>query len=207
MLVVVPWVLAVSATALAVRLSARYHKLTDEIVEHRRNDQHVRRGDYIPTFLAQSTAGLPLTVGSMPDTMGRQVLFFLTSTCPYCKATLPAWAAITGKLSRSPNRLQVIGVTSDSDSLASRFSDSAHLSFPLVSFGSRKLMKLAHGGNVPQTIVIDSDGRVLYSRSGAITTQPAIDSVLFAATAPLPAAKRLPSLVGTAKVLTVPASN
>src|SRR5690606_10199908 len=51
------------------------------------------RGLYVPTFAASAIQGGRLTVGEgAPGSC--QVLLIFTTTCPYCRASIPAWKSL-----------------------------------------------------------------------------------------------------------------
>jgi len=140
----------------------------------------------VPAFVGASVKGDSLTVGQRPP-HERQVLFFLTSTCPYCRETLPHWKQLAERLStsrRTSPRVQVVALTTDSMRTAAAYAESNQLSFPLVPFPTPKFISLYRAFSVPQTVAIDSDGRVLFSRSGVINTRLVLDSVIAAVLKP-----------------------
>ncbi|MEO5590248.1 MAG: hypothetical protein ABIS03_11730 [Gemmatimonadaceae bacterium] len=60
----------------------------------------------------------------------------------------------------------------------------SQLPFPLVPLEGMRLVSMYRAFVVPQTIVIDNDGRVLFARHGVINTRQALDSVVAAALKP-----------------------
>jgi peroxiredoxin len=190
-----PWVLAAVSTGLLVTVTHKYETLSDQIAEHRRNDMHLRRGEYFPTFTATAVDGSPQVVGESAHAGDRQVIILLTSTCPYCKRTLPTWKTLAGKLdSVSHPNVRVFALTTDSAQIAVSFAKSHDLGFRLIPFAQPKQARLSHAFTVPQTLVVNHEGLVLYSRIGVIDTQVAMDSVLAAITAPDPPPRRSPTV-------------
>jgi len=86
----------------------------------------------------------------------------------------------------SSPRVQVVALTTDSMRAAAAYAESNQLPFPLVPFTTPKIISLYRAFSVPQTVVIDSNGRVLFSRNGVINTKQALDSVVAAAVKPEP---------------------
>ncbi|UCD24379.1 MAG: TlpA family protein disulfide reductase [Gemmatimonadota bacterium] len=110
-----------------------------------------------------------------------QILFVFTTTCQYCKASLPAWKQIAAELAAS-ERAEVVGVSIDSVEPTRRYLVEHGIELPVVSFTDRRLLALYRAGTTPQTLIIDADGRVGYSHLGAVTDPLVIDSILNAAT-------------------------
>lgn len=194
LLKLVPWAFAAVSTGLLVTVTRKYETLSGQIVDHRRNDMHLRRGEYMPKFAGTTVEGAPRIVGQSARPGDRQVIFFLTSTCPYCKKTLPTWKALAAKLDSTRHaNVRVFALTTDSLNIASDFARTHDLGFRLIPFPEPKLARLSHAYTVPQTLVVNHQGRVLYSRLGVMDTRVALDSVLAAVTAPDPRPARTPT--------------
>lgn len=132
-------------------------------------------GIFLPTFQASSLDGRIATIGESPDG-GRQVLFIFTHTCPYCRASLPAWRQIADSLAESG--VGVYGISLDSAHQTRAYVAENGLSFPVVHFPLRKLAVLYRTRTVPQTMVVDGEGRVVFARTGVVSDGPTVDSVL-----------------------------
>lgn len=183
---VIPWVLLSLSAIVLVALGVKYRTLREDFVEHRRADTRLQRGAYVPSFTGLSTGGDSVAVGNA-FSGERQVLIFLTSTCPFCRETLPAWKGMAGRLSDSSfvgQGVRVLGLTTDSLSDATKHAEANDLPFPLVPFPNRNLVSLYRGFTVPQTIVVDAEGRVIFARHGVIRTAQAVDSILAALAPP-----------------------
>jgi|SRR5258708_6973349 len=134
-------------------------------------------GIFVPTFRAAALRGDSLTVGEMRGS-GRQVVFVLTTTCPYCRASLPAWRKITSDADTvRSTHVEVLGISWDSIEPTRRYAADHGLRFPIVRFPERKLGVLYRARAVPVTIVLDSMGRVLFGHVGVLTDALARDSV------------------------------
>ncbi|MEP6507759.1 MAG: redoxin domain-containing protein [Gemmatimonadales bacterium] len=170
--------LAISCVAIAL-LTRHTHELRVSFLDHRRRETEATRGDYLPTFVARTTTGDSVVIGKLDDSTARQVVFIMTSTCPYCRKTIPSWRRIASRLSGSPtHNIAVLALTPDSARNAKWFGDFEKFAFPLVIFPDRKLVALSRATVVPQTLVLNSDGRVLYSKTGEITSKLMEDSVV-----------------------------
>lgn len=137
-------------------------------------------GMYVPSFDAISVDGaLELTVGAMPDD-DRQLIFVFTTTCPYCRASLPAWQRIDSLLGPDTT-IAVLGVSLDGP-LETRAYVSEHaLRFPVVTFPDGRTRRVYRARTVPQVLVVGAGGRIAYVRRGSLDTGIAVDSVIHAA--------------------------
>ena len=125
-----------------------------------------------------TVAGDTVKVGSAADG-GRQVLFFLTTTCPYCVQSLQGWRQLAGA-AQSLNGVAVFGVSLDSLRQTRLYAERHKLAFPVLLFPEPKLAFIYRAQRVPVTMVLDSVGRILYSRVGLFEGLSASDSVLSA---------------------------
>ncbi len=157
-------------------LSSRYESL-------RERTQWPHAGYAVPTFRATTLAGDTLTLGESAPGQ-RQLLFVFDTECPYCLATLPAWKRIASALNDADPDVQVVGVSLDSADLARSYQEEHDLPFPVITFPSRKLQQLYRAGRIPLIVLLDAEGRTLYSRLGQLDVGPAVDSVLAAAGLP-----------------------
>lgn len=176
----------VLALGLVVILGRRLDALGAEYHKVRRLASRLHAGSVVPAFRAATLDGDSVTIGEAPGPDTRQVLFVLTTTCPYCKATLPVWARIADSLNRLPNHaIQVIAISLDSVEATRRYVAENGLAYPVVTFPTPKLKRLYRAGTIPETVVLDKDGRVLHARTGLLTVPAVLDSIYKAATLPL----------------------
>ncbi len=179
-----PWLIALACVVMIAGLLKRTSDVKAQYASHRADDERLRRGDFVPAFASLATNGDSLVLGSAPS--GRtQIVIILTSTCPYCQATLPMWRALSDAVATDSRfaSVDVIAVTTDSMHIASNYANAVALPFPLVPFPELRLLSLYRGSLVPQTVVVGHDGRVQYARHRVIETRAAIDSLLAAAVA------------------------
>lgn len=172
----------VAALALVVVLARQNQALSAQTVNLRRQMTQPVPGLALPTFRTATLSGDSVTVGERADG-GRQVLFVFTTTCPYCRASIPAWKRIAAAADSMAPPLSAVayGVVLDSSDAAARQYVAAHaLTYPVLRFPSRKLGAMYRTRNVPATLVLDAEGRVLYAKMGVLTDPAAVDSVLFA---------------------------
>ena len=131
---------------------------------------------YVPAVTLSAVTGDSVLLGGPP--LGHaQVLFVFSTTCQYCKASLPAWKQIAAELAASEG-IQVVGVSIDSVEPTRRYLVEHGIELPVVSFTDRRLLAMYRAGTTPQTLITDADGRVGYSHLGAVTEPVVIDSIL-----------------------------
>ncbi|MEO8451308.1 MAG: TlpA disulfide reductase family protein [Gemmatimonadota bacterium] len=184
-----------SACALAVALGTRVIGINKAYAElkHRASEPH--QGYAVPAFVARTLGGDTLTVGESGDPSVRQVLFVLTTTCPYCKATLPVWAALADSLQRGFRHVRVMALSLDSLGKTAAYAAEHRIRYPVATFPTDKLRRLYRAGSVPQTVVLNAMGEVLYAHVGKLTAGPALDSIYQAV------ARRIPAVSAAAGAL------
>ena len=170
------------AAALAVVLAMQNRALRADYAALRERTALPHPGLYVPTFQTTTAGGQPVTIGEAAES-GRQLLFVFNTTCPYCRASLPAWNRIAASLdSAGEPAVAVYGISLDSAEETRRYVAEHGLTFPVVRFPQRKLSVLYRTGIVPQVLVLDQGGQVVYARAGVLEERAARDSVIAAAT-------------------------
>ena len=132
----------------------------------------------VPAFDAATLAGDSVRIGESREGSA-QILFFFTSTCPHCKATLPAWNRIASEAGRQ-GEVAIYGIQLDSAQSGLEYAEAHGLGFPLVTLPDPRIRQWYRVRLVPTTVVLDRTGLVIYARGGEITAQETIDSVLAA---------------------------
>lgn len=142
-------------------------------------DQHLRAlervmspyaGMYLPP------AELPwIEGGTVAVAQGSpQVLFYLTTSCPYCRRSLDAWTTLQARLNE--HGIQGIAISvSSSDSTAAYAAE--HGLERVVVLDDRRLEELYRTYQVPTFIVVDSAGRIAHAHRGTLLPGPALDSI------------------------------
>lgn len=87
--------------------------------------------------------------------------------------------------------VQLLGVVLDPEGPVAAYRRAHGLQFPVLSFPEAKLQRLYRARSVPLIVLLDREGRVLYSRVGALEEPAAIDSVLAALYGPATASERV----------------
>ncbi|MDP9348514.1 MAG: TlpA family protein disulfide reductase [Gemmatimonadota bacterium] len=135
-------------------------------------------GMWVPTFRAATLAGDSVTIGETPEGR-RQVLFFFTTICPYCKSSLPAWKELAATLDTlTTPKVEVYGVSLDSVDVTREYAVEHELPYPVLFFPEEKLSRIYRAGTVPLTAVLDEQGRMVHARLGEISERASIDSVV-----------------------------
>lgn len=187
----------VAATVLVVVLAQQKRTLITEVEQARRQLRQAATepipGMYVPAFQATTLEGAPATIGEVQGE-GRQVLLMYTTTCPYCLSSLPAWKQVAAAADTLTGvRASVYGVSLDSADVTQQYIAQHRLPYPTVRFPSTKFAGMYRAGSVPLTLVLDEQGRTIYSRTGELKDPAAIDSVIAAIRwRPEPAAAEAP---------------
>ena len=133
-----------------------------------RRTTHPHVGLYVPTFSTTSLTGSTVTVGRTAAGQ-KQLLFVFTTTCAYCRATLPAWSRLATTVDSSHSvRVEVLGISLDSAEITRSYSTNHELRYPVVLFPEPKLRPMYRANAVPLTMLLDHEGEVLYSRFGVL---------------------------------------
>ncbi len=167
------------AVGLVVWLSLRQVEVNKAYAELRRLATQPHEGYAVPGFVAQTITGDTLTIGEGGSLEDRTILFVLTTTCPYCLATLPVWTSLADSVERS-GVVRVVALALDSVEAVRRYAAAHHLLFRMATFPSEKLRRLYRAGSVPQTVVLDGAGTVRYAHIGMLKPGPKLDSVYLA---------------------------
>lgn len=168
------------AALLIVRLSVELRTVTGDYTELLERLRSPHAGYMVPTFETETVAGERVTIGEASPG-SRQLLLIFDTACPYCRASLPAWREIAGTIRSQERRIAVLGLAVDEEDGPIRAYRQEHgFDFPVLRFPQPKLRRLYRATAVPLIVLLDSDGRVLYSRLGVLDEPAAIDSVLAA---------------------------
>ena len=84
-----PLVALVAALALIVVLARQLEARGERVKQLTERLTSLQRGSWVPTVSLTTTDDSTVTVGERSDG-GRQLLLVFTTTCPYCRASLPA---------------------------------------------------------------------------------------------------------------------
>jgi peroxiredoxin len=176
-----PAALAV-ASILVVLLALRVRALNRDNAELFRRATRPYAGMYVPAFSSATTDGGVVSVAT--PRRRPQVLFVFNATCPYCRASIPAWTRIGADVEAANGRGAAVGVSLDSPDTARAYATRHALRYPVAVFPDRRTGALYRTRTVPLTMVVDSSGRVVLARIGELREGPGADSVRVAAGLP-----------------------
>ncbi len=165
------------ASGLVVVLARRQVTLNRAYLELKAKAGLPYRGYALPTFRAATLAGDSATVGALADTAARQLVFVFTTTCPYCRATLPVWAALADSTRAGWPSTPILGLGLDSLGKVQRYAAEHALTYPVATFPDWKTAQLARARAVPQTLVLNHWGEIVFARTGRLEPGPVLDSV------------------------------
>ena len=178
------WILAatlVAASALVLLLSRRLRDLSGDYRKLQQLSTLPHGGTVVPTFRTVTLRGDTVTVGEVADSAAKQVLFIFNTTCPYCRGIIPLWHQVTDSVKGLGRPVQVLAISLDSADTTRHYVAEHALRYAVLTFPQPKLQRLYRGVAVPQTMVLDWRGTVLYAKTG--TLDPAsLDSVYVAVT-------------------------
>lgn len=132
-------------------------------------------GSFAPAAEVQTLDGHFVALGR-PEARAQLYLVYRTD-CVYCTRSLSAWREIVARAKTMPD-VQIVGISLDSEAITESFAIEHGLTFSSVSLRDARLVDLHRFWIVPQTIVLNSQGRVAFSRIGVIESAAAVDSVL-----------------------------
>ncbi len=156
-------------------------QLRTSVREWRRRAQWPAVGFGFPPLTVRTLEGATRVVGAGP--MRTQVLAVFTSSCPYCRASLPVWRSLATGLDSLQDAEMVWLSLSPRDSTI-RYAAEQRLPMDRVVLEpDAALLRAARIRGVPLTLVVDSGGIVRYVHAG-VFTQLQADSIVLAARAP-----------------------
>lgn len=173
------WAALALATALVVALGWQVTRLREDQrwLADRVSQPYV--GMFVPQMSATALDGRPVSLGQPRGR--RQVLFFFTTTCPHCRASLPQLKLAAREL-REHGDVELIGVAFAAPAQAAAYAREHDLDFPLVARDDRRTAALFRARRVPSLLVVDGDGLVRYRHVGALTGKTPLQELLQAAT-------------------------
>lgn len=165
------------AAALVGALGAQNRSLEQRMVEVVRRAAEPRPGIFVPEINATTIAGDPIVVAGGMEPGEHQVLAFFTTTCPYCRASMPSWKDLAARLAEDRTS-KFIGIAVDSAHLAQAYVSEHGLAFPVVVLNHPKYVQFFRVRGVPEILVLRHDGQVAFARIGIMESAAAIDSVI-----------------------------
>ncbi|MGH9371268.1 MAG: TlpA family protein disulfide reductase [Vicinamibacterales bacterium] len=131
-------------------------------------------GMYVPRLELMSLDGSSATIGESV-TGAHEILFLYNTTCPFCRAIMPVWKQVADRALNAGS--SVHGLSVDGVAETARYSREHELNFPTLILATDRTRALLGARAVPQTLVIDPEGRVVASWMGGLSPV-VIDSLL-----------------------------
>ncbi len=158
---------------LVVVLGNQKRDLSERVVEIGLIASQPHAGMWLPPYELASIDGDTILLA--PDAGSRQLFYFFTSTCEFCRASLDAWK----DLSRLADMhdVQVVGVALDSLEATRSYRDEHGLPFPIVLLDDLRYARLYRANRVPVTMLVENAGEVSHVTIGEVTRPTTIDSV------------------------------
>lgn len=175
-------VLVLALSGLVVALGLQNRSLEDRIGEVIRQSSTPREGMYIPEIRITTLAGDSLRIARGADG-SRQVLAVFTTTCPYCRASIPRWKELEERLGEEGGA-RLIGIAVDSVHRAEAYVREHGITYPVTVLNHPRYFQFLRVQAVPEMLVLDHEGRVTFTRIGVMETAAAVDSVLEAVRRP-----------------------
>ncbi|CEJ48728.1 Cytochrome C biogenesis protein [Xanthomonas citri pv. bilvae] len=136
-------------------------------------------GMYVPRIEATDGDGRRHLLGAPHGPA--QVLFFFTTTCPYCQRSAPTVLRAARELQANlPGRPQLLGVCHCDTAQAARYAHVHGFDFPVVTLTNRRALMLFRARNVPLLMAIDAEGRVRHSHLGVFDTTERVQDLVAA---------------------------
>ncbi len=101
----------------------------------------------------------PVQTGIHLDTTSpRQMIFIMTTTCPFCRETVPVWKELYTK---AKLHMPVFAISLDSKDSTIAYVERNSISFPVfVSLDAATFKKMNKIVGVPQTVITQGNGKV-----------------------------------------------
>jgi peroxiredoxin len=174
------WFLRVAlaaAVVIVVGLTLRSRGILEAYDDLHTRAETPHAGVFVTPMPTVTLSGEEVVLGE-PAAPGFQVLYYFTTTCPYCLASIPAWQEIASRAAE--HGISVYAISLDPAEDAAAYVEEHGLSYPVVTLPHHKYRALYRTRRIPQTVIVDAEGQVAYGRSGVLTDPVAIDSVLTA---------------------------
>jgi peroxiredoxin len=125
----------------------------------------VQIGDTAPTFHSVTLDGTPFSMSSEGDVI---LINFFATSCGPCLVELPHIEKIWLDNKQNPDfKLLAIGREESSDALL-RFREKRGFTFPICADPDSTIFSLFANESIPRTLIVASDGRIVYSQIGFV---------------------------------------
>lgn len=162
-----------TACVIIVVVAVQNRRLEARNLALRRAQFSISAGEHVPPAWIPATNGDSLLLAPPGS---RQLLYVLTTSCQYCLQSLPAWRHLTKRLEQR-SEVSAIVVSLDSLEATSNYVRLHGIDLPVGILRDDRIKSFYRAYAVPQTVLIDRGGRVVYSRPEALGVDAA-DSLL-----------------------------
>jgi peroxiredoxin len=176
----VPSVALLMAAILVVVLTLQNRSLQNRYAELQERSAWPHAGLAVPPFTARALFDSTEVPVGEPQEGHRQLLLFFTTTCQYCRTSLPAWRQLS-QLLQDDSSVATVAISLDSAQSTREYAIQHGMSSHVITFPDSKYKSMYRARSVPQIVVLEADGRVSYVRRGVLADPVAIDSVIAAA--------------------------
>jgi peroxiredoxin len=164
----------VAFATVAVLLGVEVRSMRAEFGLFVENASAMAPGSLAPITDAIDLEGNSVLLGSSVAQV--RVYLVFNTQCPFCPMNVPFWTALSERY-RSVPEVEVLGISLDSAEATVRFQEEHRLLFRTVVLADPRHKQSHRFDAVPQTVVLDSSGRVAFVRVGVIDSEAAADSV------------------------------
>lgn len=159
-------------------LSIRSKAMRAELRRLRQRSSAAYAGMWTPPHRVATVAGDSATIGH-GNGPNPQLLFYVSASCKLCSQTAPVWDSLARDIGARNPSVDIRWVSLDSLSLAADWAAKHQIPAErVVLLEGEAPRRWYRALGVPQTVVFDSLGRVLFAHAGILNDQPAvIDSI------------------------------
>lgn len=178
-----------AAAGLLVLLSSQNRALRTDFRDTLIAQRSPQAGNWMPLVDTVAINGTPIRIGHSDSP---QILIFFNTTCEFCLASLPAWAALNDSLSNEGGA-EIIGVSFDDHEATRAYVADHELRFAVTVLAHVRWSALFRIHGVPAVVVLTPEGRVADAWSG--TTDRATIGLILDAVRQVPTGVRTPDAV------------
>ncbi len=129
----------------------------------------VPTGSQLPSVEVANVDGIRESLSTLLDGKAT-LLFFFTTTCKYCEATIQRWTSLAEDAG-----LPAMGVALDAKVATDNYATAHELQYPVWTVANIDGRRSLGVATVPQTVLVSSDGVVLAAWVGALSTTAATE--------------------------------
>ncbi len=164
-----------SLTALVIVLGRQTNAMKGEVDRLTELQQSLPPGFLAPAIEVPTAQGDTIRLGKAT---GQGLIYFVFNTrCPHCGASVPAWKEVQSKIEQSAG-FRLLGISLDRPEETRRFLERHRFRVETAILEDPRAQDIHRFRRVPQTLFLDSNGRVIFSRVGRLDSAATVDSIL-----------------------------